>query len=99
MNISRVHWLLFNLSTEFKGAYSLVYDYSNHKYLFYRTENRKIYDLFVVVRSSKHCFRVVYANTRTKDIQYFSCRKSSICARRMYYLWQIDENDRRFKPP
>lgn len=34
----RVHWLLWCLSPEFKGAYRLYYNYTYHRYLFYRIE-------------------------------------------------------------
>lgn len=78
--ICRVHWLLHNLSTDFKGRYILYYDYSLHRYLFYRMSGRKLHDLFSVVRTSKRCFRVMYFNTAAGVQEYFSCRTSSQCA-------------------
>lgn len=97
--ICRVHWLLWNLEKEFKGKYELSFDYSYHKYTFYRYRNKKLYDVFIVVRTSKKCFRVMYSNLRTHDMQYFSCFKSSHCARRMWYIYKIDELDRQKLPP
>ena len=89
--VARVHWLLHNLETEFKGKYQLIWKYENHSYTFYRMSGKKLYDVFIVVRTSKRCFRVSYANSRTGEMQTFSCKKSSICARRMWYIYKIDE--------
>ncbi len=89
--ISRVHWLLWNLPSEFKSKYQLVYDYAFHNYCFYRMNGRKLYDLFIIVRTSKRCFRVSYVNAETKEMQAFSCRKSVNVARRMWYIYKIDQ--------
>ena len=89
--IGRVHWLLWHLEREFKQEYILSFDYATHSYLFYRMKKRQLYDVFVVVRTSKRCFRVMYANTRTNEIQYFSCLRSINTARRMWYIYKIDE--------
>lgn len=89
--ICRVHWLLWNLTPEFKGKYQLIYDYAKHSYTFYRMDGRKLYDIFIVVRTSKRCWKVSYCNARTKEMQVFSCRKSINAARRMWYIYKIDE--------
>lgn len=93
--ICRVHWLLHNLSRDFKGAYRLCYNYASHNYMFYRMSGRKLYDIFIVQRTSKRCFRVMYCNTETEEFQYFSCWKSSHTAKRMWYIYKLDEKRRR----
>lgn len=98
-SLGRVHWLIWNLEKEFKEKYQLSYDYRSHRYTFYRMNGKRLYDCFIVVRTSKRCFRVMYSNVRTGDIQYFSCYKSSHTARRMWYLYKIDEIDRQRSPP
>lgn len=89
--LARVHWLIWNLEKEFKKEYEKSFDYAYHKYTFYRYEGKKLYDIFIVVRTSKRCFRVMYSNIHTKEIQYFSCYKSSHVARRMWYIYMIDK--------
>ena len=81
--VGRVHWLLWNLSPQFKGKYILSYDYLFHRYFFYRRKGYKIYDTFTVIRTSKRCFRVTYCNLETKQFEYFSCRTSAETAKKM----------------
>ncbi len=91
--VARVHWLLWHLPAEFKANYRLIFDYAKHSYFFFRMigNTKRIRDLFVVVRTSKHCFRVAYVNTITLDFQAFTLPKSSYVARRMWYIYKIDE--------
>lgn len=91
--ICRVHWLLWHLPVEFKANYRLIYDYSKHCYFFYRMigNTRKIRDCFIVVRTSKHCFRVAYMNAMTLDFQAFTVPKSLHAAHRMWYIYKIDD--------
>lgn len=93
--ILRTHWLLWTLNEfpEFKRSYLCAYDYARHNYIFYRMSGRKLYDIFIVVRTSKHCFRVMYYNSRTLEIQYFSCRRSINVCRRMNTIYLIDKRD------
>lgn len=89
----RVHWLLWCLNDypDFKRSYIIDLDYLRHNYIFYRLRGRKrLYDCFIVVRTSKRCFRVMYYNSRTLDIQYFSCYRSENVVRRMWYLYKQD---------
>ena len=88
----RVHWLLWNLSGNFKNKYQLYYDYAYHKYLFYRLEGRRIYDMFSVVRTSKRCFRVMYCNCKIGVHEYFSCKTSKKCAEFMEDIHNYYEN-------
>lgn len=87
----RVHWLIWNLPPEFKNSYRLFYNYASHNYMFYRNKGFSIYDIFIVVRTSKRCFRVSYVNTETSEFQTFSCTKSKHAAHRMWYIFKIDQ--------
>lgn len=89
--VSRVHWFLWNLDKEIKREYFIKYDYVRHSYLLYRMTGSRLYDCFIIVRTSKHCFRVMYANCETLDIQYFSCLRSVNVARRVWYIYQADK--------
>lgn len=84
----RVHWLLWNLKPDFKKAYECIYNYAIHRYTFVRRDRKGINEIFIVVRTSKRCFRVMYANLETRSIEYFSCQKSSHVALRMWLIYQ-----------
>lgn len=93
----RVHWLLWNLTSEFKNKYILYYDYLYHKYLFYRMIGHSLYDMFSIVRTSKRCFRVMYWN-RYGVHEYFSCTTSKKCAEFMLDIYEYEkkrENERK----
>lgn len=70
----RVHWLLWCLPKAFKKAYRLRYDYEYHNYHFARYYERahSPVDEFIVIRTSKHCFRCMYFNYETSYFEYFS---------------------------
>ena len=87
----RVHWILHALPTEFKGAYQLSYDYKYHRYVFYRMDGRKLYDFFVVVRTSKHYFRAIYCNTERQEYEFFGHYSPDRIAEKMYDLYEIDK--------
>ena len=72
----RVHWLLWELGSSFKGAYKLYFDYAWHKYVFYRTEKQTLVDVFIVMQTSRHCWRCMYSNTKTNDFDVFSCTQT-----------------------
>lgn len=84
--LGRVHWLLWNLSSEFKGKYVLKFDYRFHNYLFYRfnPHTRKIGQVFQVIRTSKRCFRLMYYNNGY--FEYYSFNTSKKCAEKMIAL-------------
>ena len=87
-SICRVHWVLWSLPSEFKGKYNLVYDYLHHKYCFYRLNGKKLYDLFIVIRTSKRVFRVSYVNAEEKTMAYFSCRTSTEVGEKLYKIYK-----------
>lgn len=84
--LGRVHWLLWNLSSEFKGKYVLKFDYKFHNYLFYRfnSHTRKIGQVFQVIRTSKRCFRLMYYDNG--KFLYYSFNTSKKCAEKMIGL-------------
>ena len=84
----RVHWLLWELRPDFKQAYECVYDYAFHRYIFYRMEGRWLYDVFIVFRTCRKCFRVMYGNLVTREIEYFSAPKPRLAALRMWLRYQ-----------
>ena len=88
----RVHWILHALPSEFKGAYILSYDYKYHRYLFYRYSGKKLYDVFIVMRSSKHYFRAFYCNAEYQEYEIFGDKQPDRIAEKMYDLYEIDKN-------
>ena len=61
----RVHWLLLNLSGNFKVNHTLSYNYKTHCYTFYRytgQRNKRIVDVYIIIRTSKRCFKLMYNN-------------------------------------
>lgn len=82
----RVHWLIYNLSAEFKRKYYTNYDYSKHSYLFLRKYDRvslkslRRSDMFIVVRTSKKCWRVTAHYMSTGESCYASFRNSQAVA-------------------
>lgn len=91
--VARVHWLLFELPSEFKGAYTLCWEYANHRYIFYRMKKGTIYDIFIVNRSKYHrYFKCVYCNVAKNEVEFFGGRKPKNIAEKMYDLYLIDKN-------
>lgn len=87
----RVHWLLLNLRRDFKAAYKVEFNYLTHSYYFFRKRKRTIVDFFIVIRTSKRCFRVSYHNRITKEFVYFSVNTSRQAALRMWFLFKRHE--------
>lgn len=88
----RVHWVLWELPTEFKGAFQLRYDYAYHRYIFYRMNGRKLYDIFIINRSKKaRYFRAVYVNVERNEVEFFGHKKPSAIAEKCYDLYLTDK--------
>lgn len=87
----RVHWILHALPTEFKGAYIYEYQYKYHRYVFYRLSGRKLYDVFIVLRTSKHYFRAVYCNVERQEYEFFGHYSPERIAEKMYDLYLLDK--------
>lgn len=84
----RVHWLLWNLRGDFKRAYRCVYNYAKHSYVFYRFRGKCLRDVFLVVQTSRHCWRCMYFDSVMLEFQYFSCFASCHLALRMWFIYR-----------
>ena len=84
----RVHWLLWHLSKEFKRAYRLRFDYEYHNYHFARYAARTPIDEYIVIRTSRRCFRCMYFNYDNDYFEYFSEPTSRQLAEHMERLYR-----------
>ena len=84
-----VHWLAFELSGEFLRAYRIDYAPHKHNYRLARYRKRTLVDEFLVVRTSKKCYRVIYYNVEFEYYRYFSASNYRECAQRMKALADI----------
>ena len=75
----RVHWLIWNLPSEIKRAYEIIFDYEFHNYLLQRKPDgkHKATDFFIVVRTSRRCWRCYYFHFEYKYFEYFSEKTSN----------------------
>lgn len=87
----RVHWLLLHLRKDFKRSYQCYYNYTWHRYSFIRYERKKLYDIFIVIRTSRDCWKCTYFNRETLDFETFSTRKSKHMALRMWLIYQRNQ--------
>ncbi len=78
-----MHWLQYELPVEFKKNYRVTYNQRYHHYRYARYKKRTLIDEFIVVRTSKKCYRVVYFNNDYLYFKYFSSRNYRDCARIM----------------
>lgn len=86
-SLSRVHWLLFELSLGFKGYYKLLYDYDRHSYCFYHNyfsgRSSRLKEVFIVIRTSKRCYRLMYYDNVRNSFFYESFKSARQCAQFM----------------
>lgn len=83
--LGRVHWLLWNLPAWFKAMYNIDFDYRFHRYVFTRFENNELIDCFIVIRTSKRCFRTMVYIKGSEEIpevlDYTTYTTSKQCAK------------------
>ena len=88
----RVHWMLENLSKEFRQAYCINYNYSchtnEHNYLFARYSGRALYDVFIIKQTSKHFWRAMYCCPSFNAYEIYSARSTAKIAVWMELLWE-----------
>lgn len=84
-----VHWLHLELAGEFTKAYQLSFNRKHHNYRYARYRKRTLIDEFLVVRTSKRCYRVIYFNEDFKFFRYFSAENYRECAERMFDIYEI----------
>lgn len=85
---SRVHWLIYNLPSCITRAYKLEFDYLYHNYFLVRYKGRRLCDLFVVVRSSRRCWRCMYYHSDYTYFEYFSEKTSADMARHIEKIYR-----------
>ena len=84
-----VHWLVDELRGEFVKAYNLNLNRKHHNYFFSRYRKRTLIDVFIVVRTSKRCYRVTYFNADFNHFQYFSSENYRECAEKMKAIYHV----------
>ena len=84
-----VHWLNMELLGEFTKVYRLSYNRRFHHYRYVRYRKKSVVDEFIIIRTSKRCYRVMYYNDDYKYFQYFSSRNYSDCAKRIKEIYRI----------
>ncbi len=84
-----MHWLSDELTGEFGRTYQREYNYRLHNYRFTRYNKRTLIDEFLIVRTSKRCYRVIYYNAQFKFFQYFSASNYKKCADQMREIYRI----------
>lgn len=76
----RVHWFLWNLPRDLKRAYTIRYDYSKHNYAMFRypngDERHKPIDIYIVIRTSRECFKITYYRYESNEFEQFSAPTS-----------------------
>lgn len=100
-SLARVHWLLFELTPTFKGYYKLLYDYETHSYCFYHNycngRSNRLKEVFIVIRTSKRCYRMMYHNYDTRIFVYRSFSTAHDCASFMldigFPFWHIPKDN------
>ena len=84
----RVHWLIWALRGEFLRVYESHYDYLSHNYVFVRYRPHRynrILDIFIVIRTSKKCWRCSYFNHYRMIFKFVSLNSFRECA-----AWILD---------
>lgn len=84
-----VFWLLEAL----KGEFMLKYEYTNcrckHNYRFARYRKRTLIDEFIIIRTSKKCYRVMYFNADYNYFTYFTESNYTSCSEHMKKIYFI----------
>ena len=80
--------MLLELRSDFARAHEIRYNYAKHNYVFLRRERRTVRDFYVVARTSRRCFRVMYVHLEPFNVEYFSCRSSKATALRLWLRWK-----------
>lgn len=91
----RLHWFLLNLPLSVRVNYVASYDYLYHNYMLIRKHehySKKSFhetDYFIIVRTSKRCFRVTGHNITSGQTVYKSFKSSQAVAD---YIGTISED-------
>lgn len=90
----RVHWFLLCLDPKVRKRYVVSYEYSEHNYVLYRKNKRKLVSIILVVRTSKTAFRLMYHNENTGKTIYKSfqtAKKAALWVNSFLYHEEVDE--------
>lgn len=89
---SRVHWFILNLPLCIKRNYKLFFDYEYHNYTLLRYPYGKKWgspvDLFVIIRTSRRCWRGMYFHFEYNYFEYFSAQTSKKVCERMESIYR-----------
>lgn len=81
------HWLDDELNGLFTRSYKL--QVNKHNYRYARYKKRTLIDEFLVVRTSKRCYRVIYFNADYNYFYYFSATNYRFCAQKMKGIFNM----------
>lgn len=83
----RVHWFIWNLPRTIKQAYTIEFEYDYHNYRLSRTAGRTLIDEFIVIRTSRTCWRCMYWHRFYKVSKYFSEKTSKKIGWRIFDVY------------
>ncbi len=90
----RVHSLIDYLPPAFNKQYEKIYNYKFKNYMFIRKGGylgRTVIDTFIIVRTSRRCYRVNYCNVNHLYFCTFSVKTPKELAERMYSIFKVFE--------
>lgn len=90
----RVHNIFADLPGDFMSEYELTYNYQFKNYMFYRRTGylaKNIIDVFIIVKTSRRCYRVNYCNSKYLYFCNFSAQNSKELADIMYKIFKTFE--------
>lgn len=92
------HFFLYMLDDITKTLYKTVYSpYTQHYYMCHKYEKDNI---FVIVRTSKRCYRVCHYRKQGNVFMYFSCRNYSVLGHKINgIVYKYALEDFRLKAP
>lgn len=84
----RVHWFIHNLPNCIKRAYKIEFDYEYHNYYLVRKRKMLLRDCFIIVRTSRRCWRCMYYNSDYEYFEYLSAMSSKdlVCKIERIYI-------------
>lgn len=79
------HFLYYDLPPYIKLNYTIIYNKTENKYFL---ENKQVTaskkDYFIIIRSSKRCYRVMYFSKSAMVFEFGSFKNSITCAKFVY---------------
>ena len=75
---SPVHWFTIFLDYRIYKYFDIIH-YDTHNYLLYSKEKTKVFCAFLIVRTSKYCFRLMIYH-KDRELVYYSFKSARITA-------------------